>query len=299
MDQWNEFLQDTFAGSLGGVTFVLSAHPFEQQLILDSSTIKVRMQMVSENTSILKTAYKIFKYEGPFAFYKGVVSPLLFSFPVSATLFACYEQYMRYFQVDRDSYQLMHWGVGGVYAGFIQSFVTSPSELFKIVFQMQISERKRNSVLRCMLEFVQKEGIAAVFKGVNSTIFRDIPQYSTFFIAFESTKQYLQSQKGYLNIFDQFLAGIAAGLVCICFSYPQDMVKTKIQYEILESKQNRKFQGIDGGISKCIKEIYKVGGFKGFWQGFNSCAIYYMVACSAQLVGYEQGRIFWDTYVKH
>ncbi|CAD8157906.1 unnamed protein product [Paramecium pentaurelia] len=291
MDQWNEFLQDTFAGSIGGITFVLSAHPFD--------TIKVRMQMVSENTSILKTAYKIFKQEGPFAFYKGVVSPLLFSFPVSATLFACYEQYMRYFQVDRDSYQLMHWGVGGAYAGFIQSFATSPSELFKIVFQMQISERKRNSVLRCIFEFVNKEGIAAVFKGVNSTIFRDIPQYATFFIAFESTKQYLQSERGYLNIFDQFLAGIAAGLVCICFSYPQDMIKTKIQYEILESKQNRRYIGIDGGISKCMKEIYKETGFKGFWQGFNSCAIYYMVACSAQLVGYEQGRIFWDTYVKH
>ena len=59
------------------------------------------------------------------------------------------------------------------------------------------------------------------------------------------------------------------------------MIKTKIQYEILEIKDNRRYVGLDGGIWKCAKDIYKVGGLKGFWQGFNSCAIYYMVACSA------------------
>lgn len=40
---------------------------------------------------------------------------------------------------------------------------------------MQISERKRNSVINCMIEFIRKEGFKAVFKGQVSTIFRDIP----------------------------------------------------------------------------------------------------------------------------
>lgn len=43
MDEYDEFLKDIFAGSIGGVTFVLSAHPFEYYINHKSSTIKVRM----------------------------------------------------------------------------------------------------------------------------------------------------------------------------------------------------------------------------------------------------------------
>lgn len=38
---------------------------------------------------------------------------------------------------------------------------------------------------------------------------------------------------------------------------------------------------MDGGIIKCAKSIYNKNGIKGFWVGFNSCAMYYIVAGGA------------------
>jgi solute carrier family 25 carnitine/acylcarnitine transporter 20/29 len=53
-----------------------------------------------------------------------------------------------------------------------------------------------------MIEFIHKEGVLALQKGVFSTIFRDIPQYATFFMTFEYAKQWMSSDGDMLSVFE-------------------------------------------------------------------------------------------------
>ncbi|KAM3129264.1 hypothetical protein pb186bvf_018643 [Paramecium bursaria] len=270
------------------------------------------MQMVEQNQSLAKTAYNILTQEGPLAFYKGIVPPLLLSFPVSAILFYCYEDYLRYSQSSYQGYEYKNWIIGGCYAGFFQSFVASPSELFKSIFQMQFEymPKQHKSLISCASYYIRNEGIRSIFKGVNATIFRDIPQYASikkfifivYFLTFESLKQYFRDTTGgQPNVFQQFIAGSLAGLMCITFSYPQDVIKTRIQCDSLLPPRERLYKSrfFDGGISDCAQKVYKQMGWRGFWQGFNSCLIYYMVAGATQLVGYEQCKRFLYQHVDH
>ena len=65
-----------------------------------------------------------------------------------------------------------------------------------------------------------------------STIIREVPCYAGQFGAYFATKKLIASTKGIdenkLTAADQFVAGGVGGFFCWFFSYPQDVIKTKL-----------------------------------------------------------------------
>lgn len=94
---------------------------------------------------------------------------------------------------------------------------------------------------------------------------------------------------GELGFFQALLCGGNAGLFCCLASYPFDIIKTRIQCEIMTKKEERIFRAryFDGGVSECARVIYKQFGIRGFFNGFPSCITYYIIGCSAQFTGYH------------
>lgn len=56
------------------------------------------------------------------------------------------------------------------------------------------------------------------------------------------------------------------------FSYPQDVIKTRLQTEEKGKYKSLKWLP-DGGFFNCGKEIYKQAGPKGFFVGLRPCLI--------------------------
>jgi hypothetical protein len=56
-----------------------------------------------------------------------------------------------------------------------------------------------------------------------------------------------------------------AGVNSLLVSYPQEIIKAKIQVETLVPPSKRKYRPkyFDGGITMCAKDIYRSGGLKG------------------------------------
>ncbi|CAL8577968.1 carrier protein ymc1 [Xanthoria parietina] len=61
--------KELFAGAAGGVAQVLIGQPFD--------IVKVRLQTTTRYTGALDGATQILKHEGPLAFYKGSLTPLV------------------------------------------------------------------------------------------------------------------------------------------------------------------------------------------------------------------------------
>jgi solute carrier family 25 carnitine/acylcarnitine transporter 20/29 len=75
-----------------------------------------------------------------------------------------------------------------------------------------------------------RDGFKGLYKGNISTLLREIPGYATQFGAYEYLKQfYISPNHQHLTLAETLIVCPAAAMIGWIFSYPQDVIKTKIQ----------------------------------------------------------------------
>lgn len=140
-----------------------------------------------------------------------------------------------------------------------------------------------------------EEGIQhGFFRGLASTLARETPCYAGQFAAYYSTKQFLVKfnelrSTDELGTVSQLIAGGVGGFFAWLVSYPQDVIKTKLQVgQIpLTFKKYHPFVP-DGGMINCAIYIYRnEGGLLGFWRGFSACIPRAIIANSFMFVTYD------------
>lgn len=96
--------------------------------------------MATQKKSMFQMMYEIYRKEGFLAYYKGMLPPLLCSLPLSAVTFSAYESSLRFLKADQtDRISFKHTFIGGMVAGFVQSFIACPADVIKCTMQMQFS----------------------------------------------------------------------------------------------------------------------------------------------------------------
>ncbi|KAJ9123385.1 hypothetical protein QFC22_001584 [Naganishia vaughanmartiniae] len=160
------------AGTVGGIAQVLVGQPFDM--------VKVRMQTSAPGTftSALDCATRVFKNEGPLAFYKGTLTPLLGIGACVSIQFAALESVKRYFRGNKlpgQELSLPELCAAGAFAGVANTVVSGPVEHIRIRLQTQpnVTPKLYNGPLDCVRKLYAANGLAGVFKGQVSTIWRD------------------------------------------------------------------------------------------------------------------------------
>jgi len=84
------------------------------------------------------------------------------------------------------------------------------------------------------------------------------------------------------------LCGGVSGMMCWTFSYPQDVIKSRIQIQsdLPHLRQYRSFLG-DGVFYDCFKQTVHSEGWLGLWKGFGPCAVRAFIANAAGFTTYE------------
>ncbi|CAO4387090.1 unnamed protein product [Caenorhabditis nigoni] len=126
--------------------------------------------------------------------------------------------------------------LAGGLAGMFQISVTTPMELLKI--QMQDQGRtlqpgqKKLSATELTMKLVKENGIAGLYKGLSSTLARDVTFsviYFPLFAYLDSLAPRKSDGSGDAVFYGSFLAGLTSGAASSFCVTPLDVIKTRMQ----------------------------------------------------------------------
>jgi solute carrier family 25 carnitine/acylcarnitine transporter 20/29 len=281
---------DLIAGGIAGSASVIVGHPFD--------TIKVRLQTASASSNV--TMMSSFQGKGGIqSLFRGMAAPLSTAAMVNAIIFAAYgtssrwwDQYYPYdgnynaimglTREDHNEYHtasiqasnaLQHdpWQKSflcGSFAGLCQALVICPMEHLKC--RLQLPDSTYKGPLQAAKSIVSSHGIPGLYRGINSTLIREIPAFGAYFSVYDAVKDSVNSYFDTHNSDSSqhmWLASAFAGGVSGSFTwamiYPIDVIKTRIQTSPMAAPKN------ELQIYHVGRTIVKEHGWRFLFRGLN------------------------------
>lgn len=179
---------------------------------------------------------------------------------------------------------VMDKATSGFFAAFFSSLVLCPTELIKCKLQA-IKERGDKPIGATALtkEIVKTQGFTGLFKGLTSTIFREMPGYFAFFFGIEATKKFLSQNTNLKDESSSLVSLIAGGAGGICLwltIFPFDLIKSRIQIE-----------NSDLSLKQMFTKIVKEEGVKNLYRGLTPTLIRTVPATAALLLTIEKTKL--------
>ncbi|KAF9892755.1 hypothetical protein FE257_001157 [Aspergillus nanangensis] len=259
-------IKDLGAGAAGGIAQVLLGQPFD--------IVKVRLQTTTQYSSALDCATKILKNEGPSAFYKGTLTPLIgIGACVSVQFGAFHEARRRLEELNKKKYAdgTLSYGqyyMAGSFAGLTNSFLSGPIEHVRIRLQTQPhgAGALYSGPIDCIRKLSAHAGVLkGLYRGQNVTYFREAQAYGMWFLTFEllmnmDAKRNNVKREDISSLKVATYGGLAGEALWLS-SYPFDVIKSKMQCDGFGTQQQFK------SMTDCFKKTYAAEGLGGFWKG--------------------------------
>lgn len=279
----NQAAKDILAGTIGGIAQVLFGQPFD--------TTKVRLQSSSNpNATPMDVIRTLLKNEGPMAFYKGTLLPLVGIGACVSIQFSINEYMKRVFNYVNDGPGKMtntQFFLSGAGAGFANGFLAGPIEHVRIRLQIQTGaagERYYRGPVDVLKHLNEVGGLRAIYRGFGPTLFREAYGMGIYFMTFESLVQRTMRKhhiaRNQVESWKLCLFGALSGYAMWFTSYPVDIVKSKLQTDTLGAWKYR-------GSADVIRDTYAKQGIKGFFVGFSPTILRAAPANAATFLAFE------------
>jgi solute carrier family 25 carnitine/acylcarnitine transporter 20/29 len=167
--------------------------------------------------------------------------------------------------------------------------------------------RSRVSNWQCVRDVYGKNGLRGLYRGLGPTAGREMLGNTTYFMAYESAKEFLldklvgddrsDSDRSAAAIenasFHTYqaiaVAGGYAGFMYWLVVFPVDTVKSVIQADRLDRPQYK-------GVLDCCRQLYKEGGPARFYRGISPSLIRAFPANAITFVAFETCLSFLDQH---
>ncbi|KAI9836849.1 MAG: hypothetical protein M1819_001014 [Sarea resinae] len=162
--------------------------------------------------------------------------------------------------------------IAGGLAGAVSRTVVSPLERLKILFQIQTVGREeyKLSVGKGLMKMWREEGWRGFMRGNGTNCVRIVPYSAVQFGSYNFYKKWAEPAPGAdLTPFRRLICGGAAGITSVVFTYPLDIVRTRLSiqsasFAALGEEYKRKLPGMWATLVTMYKNE---GGFLALYRG--------------------------------
>lgn len=141
----------------------------------------------------------------------------------------------------------------------LQAFVCSPIELVKTQMQVRPDCNKVSETVRSIMD---KAGLKGMCRGLGITVCREVPAFGLYFSSYELMVNAKKDSTLWV-----FTAGGISGIISWVFTYPIDVVKSRLQADSFG--QATKYST----AMHCLKQSVAADGFNVLFRGMGSTVI--------------------------
>ncbi|OKL58695.1 Amino-acid transporter arg-13 [Talaromyces atroroseus] len=270
-------LKDIIYGSIAGMVGKYIEYPFD--------TIKVRLQSQPHGVPLrykgpLDCFRQSIQSDGLRSLYRGISAPLAGAAVENSSLFFSYRVAKNLLQstIYTSSDHLPFTGllISGAASGAFTSVLLTPIELVKCKMQVPLSTTgAKPGPLTILATVFRHDGVFGLWRGQMGTLIRETGGSAAWFGSYEGVSAlFKKSQKQThadtqheeeevpLALWQQMLAGAAAGVSYNFIFYPADTIKSRMQTEDLSLPSGNKRSFWDVGRS-----VWHQQGLKGLYRG--------------------------------
>ncbi|XP_011498495.1 PREDICTED: mitochondrial ornithine transporter 1 [Ceratosolen solmsi marchali] len=288
MSNMKDGLIDFIAGSVGGVALVYVGQPLD--------TVKVKMQTFPKiYVGMVDCFMKTVRTDGIVkGLYAGTLPSIVANVAENSILFAayggCQKIVANIFGVPKvENLSSFENALAGFCAAFFSTLTLCPTELIKCRLQAMREVQSYNKTggtnvkyvgpWKLTRQIIKESGISGLYRGLTSTIVREMPGYFFFFGAYELTRELLakpEQNRDEIGWQRTMVAGAVGGTVLWIVIFPADVVKSRIQAQNLKTP-----------AMALMKDIVKTEGVSALYSGLKPTLIRTIPATATLFVTYE------------
>ncbi|MBA0835792.1 hypothetical protein Goarm_008051, partial [Gossypium armourianum] len=166
--------------------------------------------------------------------------------------------------------------IAGGGAGAFAKTTVAPLERIKILMQTRTDGFQSLGVYQSLWKVLKHEGVLGFYKGNGASVVRIIPYAALHFMTYERYRGWILDNYSFMGsgpIID-LLAGSASGGTAVICTYPLDLARTKLAYQVTDTRTNFRSgirslypQPAYNGIRDVLTSVYREGGIRGLYRG--------------------------------
>jgi len=184
--------------------------------------------------------------------------------------------------------------VAGGAAGAFAKTAVAPLERTKILLQTRTEGFQSLGVGQSLKKLLKHEGVKGFYKGNGASVIRIIPYAALHFMTYEQYRSWILDNYPVLGSGPHIdlLAGSASGGTAVLCTYPLDLARTKLAYQVADTRGSfaRSFQAQPtySGIKDVLYSVYREGGVRGLYRGVGPTLVGILPYAGLKFYVYEE-----------
>ncbi len=250
---------------------------------------------IGSNMGALSVMRSIVRTDGFLALWDGLSPTLLMAVPNTVVYMILYDE-MSHSILPNYGFGKYSPAVAGALARIAAGTMVAPLELVRTQMQASSKDASRGVVSK-IGQIVREQGVRALWRGLEPTLWRDVPFSAIYWLGYEKIAQRLEGSNIFSSLYDNesvsvksqfatsFVAGAGAGAFAAYLTTPFDVIKTRRQvYEFRGSSAPPKMMHIIGNI-------LRDEGVSSLFAGVTPRVAKVAPACAIMIAAYDIGKL--------